>query len=41
MRYTDTDFFLIGIAYVYGMMDGEAVRRHQAKGMSDSIFCIV
>jgi hypothetical protein len=41
MRYTGTDFILVGMAYVYGIMDGEAVRRHQAKGMSDSIFRIV
>jgi hypothetical protein len=41
MRYTDNNFILIGMSYVYGIMDGEAVRRHRAKGMRDSIFCIV
>jgi hypothetical protein len=32
---------LLGVSYVYGIMDGEAVRRHKEMGLEDVIFRIV
>jgi hypothetical protein len=32
---------LLGTSYVYGIMDGEAVRRHKEMGREDFIFRIV
>jgi hypothetical protein len=34
-------FFFIGPAYVYGIMDGEAVREYKARGVEDTLFCII
>jgi hypothetical protein len=34
-------FFFVGLAYVYGIMDGEAVREYKARGVEDTLFCIV
>jgi hypothetical protein len=34
-------FFFVGLAYVYGIMDGEAVREYKAKGVEDTLFCIL
>jgi hypothetical protein len=35
------DFRSLGTSYVYGIMDGEAVREHKATGLGDVIFNIV
>jgi hypothetical protein len=35
------DFRLLGMYYVYGIMDGEAVRKHKAAGLGDVTFNIV
>ena len=32
---------LLGVCYVYGIMNGEAVRRHKEMGLKDEAFCIV
>jgi hypothetical protein len=32
---------LLGVSYVYGIMDGEAVRRHKEMGLEDDVFRIV
>jgi hypothetical protein len=32
---------LLGASYVYGIMDGEAVWRHEEMGLEDVIFRIV
>lgn len=32
---------LLGMSYVYGVMDGEALERHKALGLEDAIFCVV
>jgi hypothetical protein len=34
-------FFFVGLAYVYGIMDDEAVREYKADGVEDTLFCIV
>jgi hypothetical protein len=41
LRFDDNEFSLVGMAYVYGVMDGEAVQRHRSKGLSDTLFCLV
>jgi hypothetical protein len=33
-------FFFVGPAYVYGIMDGEAVREYKARGVKDTFFVI-
>jgi hypothetical protein len=35
------EFRLLGTSYVYGIMHGEAVRKHREMGLSDTEFCIV
>lgn len=35
------EYSLLGMAYVYGIMDGEAVQKHEAMGLEDTEFCIV
>jgi hypothetical protein len=35
------DFRLLGTSYVYGITDGEAVRKHKAAGLGDIVFNIV
>lgn len=35
------EFNLLGISYVHGIMDGEAVLDHKSKGLGDTMFCIV
>jgi len=34
-------FYFVGLAYVFGIMDGEAVREYKAKGVEDTCFCIL
>jgi hypothetical protein len=34
-------FFFVGLAYVYGIMNGEAVREYKARGVEDTLFCII
>jgi len=34
-------YSLLGTSYVYGIMDGEAVRRHKETGLEDDVFRIV
>jgi hypothetical protein len=41
LRFDDSEFSLVGISYVYGIMDGEAVQRHRRKGLTDTLFCLV
>jgi hypothetical protein len=33
--------FFVGLAYVYGIMDGEAVRAYKARGIEDTLFYII
>ena len=35
------EYKLLGMAYVHGIMDGEAVREHKAKGLEDTEFWVV
>lgn len=35
------DFRLLGTSYVYGIMDGEVVRRHKESWAEDTVFNIV
>lgn len=41
LRFYEGEFSLVGMSYVYGIMDGEAVQRHRTKGLSDTLFCLV
>jgi hypothetical protein len=34
-------FYFVGLAYVYGIMDGEAVRKLKARDIEDTMFSIV
>jgi hypothetical protein len=36
-----SSYRLLGVSYVYGIMDGEAVRRHKEMGLEDDVFRIV
>lgn len=33
-------YSVVGLAYVYGIMDGEAVQEYKARGAKDTLFCI-
>lgn len=39
--HANVEYHLLGMSYVYGIMDGEAVRRHKARDLSDTVFCMV
>jgi hypothetical protein len=34
-------FFFVGLAYVHGIMNGEAVRESKGWGLEDTLFCII